>query len=54
MGYILDPSLWENPLLMKGDVFIMFLSLINLVTRRSLNPVQYHHANPFTLIRLHS
>lgn len=42
------------PSLMKGDVFIMFLSLINLVTRRSLSPVQYHHANPFTLVRLHS
>lgn len=42
------------PSLMKGDVFIMFLSLINLVTRHSLSPAQYHHANPFTLVRIHS
>lgn len=38
----------------KRDVFIMFLSLINLVARRSLNHSQYHHANPFTVVRLYS
>lgn len=46
---------YENiPLPAKWDGFIMFLSPINLVARCSLNHSQYHHANPFTVVRLYS